>query len=647
MKLLDLKSLPVPASVGSTPTVGVLKAYGKFDGKGSDNFHSLLESSIQDMDGTKVSAGFALLSRRSVKSESVDAASKPAQQSPESAGVQNDAQTPEAPACAAPEKGAAKSEQGTKDASAQQTVETKSAGPDNDAGLDPADAELEAAAYAAAALLAQAAAAQVQQAAPEAEVDSTAAPAPEPAPSTLLQVNLREMQTAFRPALDSKGQETVSAGTAGIVNPDANAGPADSSPAAGGKSVLSALPVATTEAKIADPSAAPKSLASGVLGSSQKTDPLAAKLSAAVALNPNLNQNKVAEAISAYSTVQAPVASVGTILDVVVPAAESLQAAAEQVAMLGQQGAADASLEDTAVQPDSSASQASDLQVDVPLAQVPNDESKDDSGSSAPYDSAADSRQGKQGQKLPVASSESASAANPNVSPVKVEARPEESSSSKMSSRSSSSASSEDDTAASKVSAAGSDKPHVSHDAGASVASVAGAATSAQAEVPSKPVIEGPHHVHDNVALWKTVADAVQRVRSENPSHLAVDLRLADGHSISLELRMGQAGLQASFKSESQSLLKALETQWTAFVDRTSAEPVKVVSTVFESRTGPDWSSGGGGDANEKRQAFEDSSAAAALAAENLNFSLELPKDLQIDPTPKLAAALGRINLYA
>jgi hypothetical protein len=161
-------------------------------------------------------------------------------------------------------------------------------------------------------------------------------------------------------------------------------------------------------------------------------------------------------------------------------------------------------------------------------------------------------------------------------------------------------------------------------------------------EVVGKPVIEGPHQIHSNVEFWKVISDAVQRVRSENPRHLAVELRLGDGSSVGLELRMGATGLEASFKSESHGLLKALESQWSSFVERTSSEPVKVASSSFEGRTGADINSGGG-DARERREALEDSSSAGALSSFKEQVSVKLPSESELEATP----LLGRLNIYA
>jgi hypothetical protein len=161
----------------------------------------------------------------------------------------------------------------------------------------------------------------------------------------------------------------------------------------------------------------------------------------------------------------------------------------------------------------------------------------------------------------------------------------------------------------------------------------------------SKAVVEPPKAVHSNLEVWRTLSDAVERVRSENPSHLAMELRLRDGSTIGVELRMGAAGIEASFKSESQGLLKALESQWTAFLDRQPTD-LKVSSTIFEGRMGLNLSSGGGGDAAERREAFEDSAAAASLAFRSEMTDLQLPSEESLAPIPSRSSS-RLLNLYA
>ena len=114
--------------------------------------------------------------------------------------------------------------------------------------------------------------------------------------------------------------------------------------------------------------------------------------------------------------------------------------------------------------------------------------------------------------------------------------------------------------------------------------------------------------------VWRTVHDAVQRARSENPNHLAVEVRLDDGSSLGVELRMGAEGLQASFRSESQTLLKSIENQWNGFVTKESSN-LKVVHAAFEGRSSFGWGGLSDGSANggERRQQFEDAAASASF----------------------------------
>ncbi len=132
-------------------------------------------------------------------------------------------------------------------------------------------------------------------------------------------------------------------------------------------------------------------------------------------------------------------------------------------------------------------------------------------------------------------------------------------------------------------------------------------------EADSKPKVLPPVHVKAG-EVWRTVHDAVQRARSENPNHLAVEVRLEDGSSLGVELRMGSAGLQASFRSESQTLLKSIENQWNGFVTKESSN-LKVVSAAFEGRS--DFGSGGFSDGStsggERRQQMENAAASASL----------------------------------
>ena len=133
-------------------------------------------------------------------------------------------------------------------------------------------------------------------------------------------------------------------------------------------------------------------------------------------------------------------------------------------------------------------------------------------------------------------------------------------------------------------------------------------------EVESKPTVLPPVQVKAG-ELWRTVQDAVQRARSENPNHLSVEVRLEDGSSLGVELRMSSAGLQASFRSESQTLLKSIEAQWTGFVAKETAD-LKVVNASFEGSS--NFSAGNfsenGTSGGDRRQQMENNAASASLS---------------------------------
>jgi len=134
-------------------------------------------------------------------------------------------------------------------------------------------------------------------------------------------------------------------------------------------------------------------------------------------------------------------------------------------------------------------------------------------------------------------------------------------------------------------------------------------------EAASRPVVLPPVHVKSG-ELASVVQSALERARSQNPSHLAVEITLEDGSSFGLEVRMSASGLQAAFRSESQPLLKALENNWAGFVAKETAE-ARVVSAAFEGRSGFGEFSDSGSNAGERRQQFEDSASAARLSAQD------------------------------
>ncbi len=120
--------------------------------------------------------------------------------------------------------------------------------------------------------------------------------------------------------------------------------------------------------------------------------------------------------------------------------------------------------------------------------------------------------------------------------------------------------------------------------------------------------------------LWDAVREAVMKVSSENPSHISVELRLGDGSSVGVELRMGASGLEASFRSESNALLKSLESQWGGFLSKESPD-LRVASAVFEGRSSFGTFSDSGRNGRELRQQMEDSADAATLGAAQRSLS--------------------------
>jgi hypothetical protein len=170
--------------------------------------------------------------------------------------------------------------------------------------------------------------------------------------------------------------------------------------------------------------------------------------------------------------------------------------------------------------------------------------------------------------------------------------------------------------------------------------------TRALSEIDSKPAVLPSVTVKGN-EVWKVVTDALLRARSENPSHLAVEVRMDDGSTLGLEVRMSSTGLHASFRSESQTLLKTLEAQWSGFVTKESPE-AKVTAAVFEGRSSfgnPTESNTNGG---ERRQQMEDAASSAALSRGSLSSKSEqgapaAPKQI----TPSIRTRDGRMAVYA
>jgi hypothetical protein len=166
----------------------------------------------------------------------------------------------------------------------------------------------------------------------------------------------------------------------------------------------------------------------------------------------------------------------------------------------------------------------------------------------------------------------------------------------------------------------------------------------------SRPAVLPSAQVRTPGEAWRVIQDAIQRARSENPSHLAVEVRLEDGSSMGVELRLSSSGLQASFRSESQFLLKAIETNWNSFLSKESGD-LKVASAVFEGRGGfGDLSNGGsnsGSTSGERRQQFEDNAASATLRFGNDGASSNSSPRGTSSSSAERPAAPGEMALYA
>ncbi len=134
-----------------------------------------------------------------------------------------------------------------------------------------------------------------------------------------------------------------------------------------------------------------------------------------------------------------------------------------------------------------------------------------------------------------------------------------------------------------------------------------------QATELSSAKVQAPVQVN-RTEVWDAVRESILKVVSENPSHISVELRLDDGSSVGVELRMGASGLQASFRSESNVLLRSLESRWSGFLSSEQAD-LKVASAVFEGRSSFGSASDSGQNGRELRQQMEDSADAASLSA--------------------------------
>ncbi len=113
--------------------------------------------------------------------------------------------------------------------------------------------------------------------------------------------------------------------------------------------------------------------------------------------------------------------------------------------------------------------------------------------------------------------------------------------------------------------------------------------------------------------VWDRIREMIQRVRSENPSHLSVEVRLNDGASVGIELRMRPTGLEASFRSESTALLRGLESQWAGFLAQ-EGPGLQIASAAFENRSSLGHFSDSGRNGRELREQMEDNAANASLS---------------------------------
>jgi hypothetical protein len=113
--------------------------------------------------------------------------------------------------------------------------------------------------------------------------------------------------------------------------------------------------------------------------------------------------------------------------------------------------------------------------------------------------------------------------------------------------------------------------------------------------------------------FWDQIREMVQRVRSQNPSHLSVEVRLQDGATVGIELRMRPTGLEASFRSESPALLRGLEAQWAGFLAN-DAPNLQISHAAFENRSSFGSFSDSGRSGRELREQMEDAASNAALS---------------------------------
>ncbi|MEI6714531.1 MAG: hypothetical protein WCO60_12310 [Verrucomicrobiota bacterium] len=606
MKILDTPPAEV-SPVQSIPSVGLLKSFAKPESKSAQSFVDLLHEKSNELSNSeKLTAGAALLARRApaFDGQSGDRKINPSNVADETTAT----------------------EEGVSGDSDKAVVAVSEAPADADAplkqcdippGLDPSDLALEAAAIAAAALVAAASTETPQDAV---STDG----ASDIQQSSDSQVSIRFYQSSCRPSLTTVLSDSavlsdspqLGGPSSEVISAQSTGGAEIVPQAVGNPALASAKQTTTAGLELAAVSQIPKTVA--------VPEAVPAALRKDLTENTNLQLNQVVEAVAAYSR-----------------AAEMLAKPEAPGVIQEKLDAAPAVVPESPLEQEKGAAILVEQKVNDQTGDRTDsdDQSQNGDGSLRKDHAAAVIHEYTKMGKLAPSNASAPSKIVPDraleptpANIAKLYSEPVVGNETSGSVESSSFLASDDVARTGDVKIVGSDM---------STAVLPGH-EKVTTDVVSKPVVEAPRQVHNNTELWKAIGDAVQRVRSENPRHLAVELRMGDGSTVGLELRMGAAGVEAAFKSDSHGLLKALESQWAAFTERSASEPIKVTSTVFEGRTGLDYS-GGGGDAQEKREAFEDSAAAAALAWQTENFSVELPAET----TTNSASPKGLLNIYA
>jgi hypothetical protein len=157
-----------------------------------------------------------------------------------------------------------------------------------------------------------------------------------------------------------------------------------------------------------------------------------------------------------------------------------------------------------------------------------------------------------------------------------------------------------------------------------------------------RPVVSESASSPVNVPLWREISDVVRRVSSQDPSHLAMNLRLSDGSVVDLDLRVVNSGLHATFKTESRELLATLESRWSEFMERNHPN-LRLVSSVFEGNVGLDlgFSHNGNGQQRETLEDFVASSGLSDFSNRNRRSSASTVTPPPPPPTP------NRLSIYA